>query len=370
MMTSEFASHVGTDLHTTSLTFAVRDNTGALVKTVRMDCKCVNKIRDFLTSLPRPIHCAVESVGMYEWFWELAEPIVDRLTLVDAVGLKCKFGPRRAKTDRIDARFIAELTFKADLPTAFVPDKTTRQFRKVCRHWHATAEMLTDLKVRMRWILHQHNLPGPAHLSGDAARRWFLGHGHLLDPIAAFSFSQMLDSVEHLELQQMPIRRQIRSFSELPRYKSDIQIISTVPGIADILAAVITAETAGFQRFPDADGYACYTGLTERTEQSGDRRSLGEISCAGPSDLRWALCEAAVTLVRSDPVYRAMYCRILKNTKIKSKAKVAMARKLATWLWHMVKSGQPFIRGGSTNHTRFANSARQTARVHQTPAAA
>jgi transposase len=363
-------SHVGTDLHSTSLTFAVRNNTGALVKTIKIDCKCVNKIRDFLTNLPRPIHCAVESVGMYEWFYDLAEPICEKLTLVDAVGLKCKAGPRRAKTDKIDARFIAELAFKDDLPPAFAPDKTTRQFRRLCRHWHAVAQMLADIKIRMRWILHQHNLPGPSNLSGPIARRWFLGHGHLLDPLAAFSFGQFLDSIEHLELQQMPLRRKIRDFSEMPQYKSDIEIISSVPGIADILAAVITAETAGFHRFPNADGYACYTGLTERTDQSGERRSVGEISCAGPANLRWALCEAAVTLVRSDPLYCAMYSRILKNTKIKTKAKVAMSRKLATWLWHMVKNNEPFNRGGSTNHTQYANSARQQIRALAGSAAA
>ena len=67
-------------------------------------------------------------------------------------------------------------------------------------------------------------------------------------------------------------------------------------------------------------------------------------------------------MVRSDPVYAAMYHRILKNTKIKGKAKVAMARKLIVWLWHMAKTREPFRRGGSTQHNRNANIARQKAR--------
>jgi len=53
---TSFNSNVGTDLHKTSLTFAVRDNCGTLIKTVQIDCKCVNKIKDFITFLPRPIH--------------------------------------------------------------------------------------------------------------------------------------------------------------------------------------------------------------------------------------------------------------------------------------------------------------------------
>jgi len=357
-----FQSHVGTDLHKASLTFTVIDSSGKLTNAADIDCKCVNKIKDFITSLPKPIHCAIESVGMYEWLWELLEPLVDKLTLADAVELNYRAGRRQAKTDRIDSKFISLLTYKGELPVSFVPDKTTRQFRRVCRHWHATSEMLSGIKVRMRWILLQHNLKGPAHLTGDSTRRWLKAHGHLLDSIAFFSFSQFLETVEHIELQQLTIRRQMRQFSQLPQFKDDIELCCTVPGIAEILAAIIVAEVAGFHRFDSAQAIACYTGLTERTHESGGKRSQGHVSCAGPASLRWALCEAATTLVRSDPSYRGIYNHLVKNTGNKSKAKVAMARKLITWLWKMAQTRQPFIRGGSTNHNRNANIARQKAK--------
>ncbi|MFH0797018.1 MAG: IS110 family transposase [Candidatus Omnitrophota bacterium] len=358
----KFNSNVGIDLHKVSLTIADRDSGGNLVKTADIECKCVNKIKDFITSLPRPIHCAIESVGMYEWLWELLEPLCDKLTLADAVELKYRAGRRQAKTDKINARFFSLLVYKDDLPVSFVPDKTTRQFRKICRHWHATSEFLADIKIRMRWILIQHNLAGPGSITGESGRHWFLGFGHLLDSASSFTFSQLLDTVEHIELQRMPIRREILRFSQMPQYKPDIDLCCTVPGIADILSAIIVAEVAGFHRFSGPDAIACYTGLTERTEESGGKRSQGKISCAGPAALRWALCEAATTMVRSDPVYLAMYNHILKNTKIKGKAKVAMARKLIGWLWKMAKTREPFRRGGSTQHNRNVNIARQKAR--------
>jgi transposase len=357
-----FQSYVGTDLHETSLTFGVRDSSGQLINTARIDCKCVNKITDFITSLPRPVHCAIESVGMYEWLWELLEPLVEKLTLADAVELKYRAGRRQAKTDKIDAKFISLLTYKNELPVSFVPDKTTRQFRRVCRHWHATSKMLSNVKVRMRWILLQHNLKGPVNITGDSARRWFLAHGHLLDSIASFSFSQLLETVEHIELQQLPIRRQLRQFAQLPQFKDDIELLCTVPGISEILAPIIVAEVAGFHRFDNAQAIACYTGLTERTQESGGKRSQGHVSSAGPASLRWALCEATATLVRSDPAYKGIYNHLIKNTGNKSKARVAMARKLITWLWKMVQTRQPFIRGGSTNRNRNANIARQKTR--------
>lgn len=357
------ASNVGIDLHKTTLTIAVRDSQGEIIDTISFDTKCVNKITEFISELPHPIHCAIESVGMYEWLWELLEPLCDKLILADATELRFRAGSRQAKTDKVDARFISQLVYKDEVPASFVPDKTTRQFRKICRHWRAISEIITDIKIRMRWILNQHNLPGPLNITGDSARRWFLGQGHLLDTTSAFTFSQFLVSIEHLELQQLPIRRQILAFSSLPQFKDDINLIQTVPGIADIISAIIIAEVAGFNRFHDAEAIACYTGLTERTRESAGRRTQGHISSSGPETLRWALCEAALCLVRSDPAYRTIHNRIFKHTRNKGKAKVAMAHKLITWLWKMHQTREPFRRGGSTQHNRNANIARLAGRA-------
>ena len=355
---------VGIDLHNTTLTIGVRDSIGEIVNTTPFPTKCVDKILHFVSDLPKPVHCAIESVGMYEWLWELLEPRVDRLILADAVELRYRAGKRHAKTDKIDAKFISLLMFRDEIPEAFVPDKTIRELRRLGRHWHATTKTMTDIKIRMRWILLQHNFPGPKSITGDSAQKWLLARGDRLSPMAQFSFSQMLESIEHLERQRVVIRRRILEFCQMERFKEDIDLLKTVPGISDISAAIIPGEVAGFPRFHSADAIACYTGLTERTEQSGGKVSKGKnISRAGSTTLRWILCEVINSLTRSDPSYRAMYTRILKSTKLKGKAKVAMAQKLIRWLWKMHQTREPFRRGGSTNHNSEANKARLQARM-------
>jgi len=354
----------GIDLHKTTLTIGARDTKGELVNVTSMPTKCVNKVTHYFSHLPQPVYCAIESVGMYEWLWELLEPRVAKLILADAVELRYRAGKRHAKTDKIDAKFISLLVFRNEIPEAFVPDKTTRELRRLGRHWHTTTQIMTDIKIRMRWILMQHNLPGPDNITGHSAQRWLLANGELLSPIAQLSFSQMLESIEHLERQRMIIRRHILTFCRMPRFKEDIILFKTVPGIQDISATIILAEVAGFDRFHSADAIACYTGLTERTEESGGKVSQGHISKAGSATLRWILSEAANTLVRSDPSYRAIYNRIFRSTGIKAKAKVAMAQKLIRWLWKMHQTREPFRRGGSTKCNQKANQARLRAKVH------
>jgi len=364
------ASNVGIDLHKTTLTFGLTNIEGNLVNDVSMDTKCVNKITKFVSELPRPIHCAIESVGMYEWLWELLEPIVDKLVLADAVELRYRAGKRNASTDRVDAKFLSLLVWRNEVPEAFVPDKLTRQLRRLGRHWHGITELMTNLKIRMRWILMQHNFPGPDVITGPSAQKWFLAQGDHLDPLAQFTFSQMLETIEHLERQRVGIRRLIIEFSKMDKFRDDTELLKTVPGISEILAAIILAEVAGFQRFYSDDAIACYTGLTERTKESAGNHSPGHISKSGSPILRWALCEAANTLVRSDPIYRALYNRILRHTHVKAKAKVAMAQKLIRWLWKMHKTREPFKRGGSTGHTKNANIARLRAKAIIAPALA
>ena len=340
-------SYVGVDLHDASLRVSVRNCNGDEIVNKNIPTKCVGKVSEFFCSCPRPVHCAVESVGMYEWLWDLLEPLqFERLMLADAVELSFRRGRRNAETDRTSARFISQLVFRDEIPQAFVPDKTTREFRRLVRHWHNTTDQLSSLKIRLRWICKQHNLPGPAAVTGASAQKWFLTHGHKLSPMASVTFHQLLCSIEHIEQQRVELRRFLIFFGEKDLFRGDIQIVQTVPGIDLVISSVVIAEVADFRRFHSAEAVRCYSGLTERTKESAGRVAPGHISKAGSPTLRWALGEAVNCLIRHDAHAKKIYARVYRKTSDKSKAKVALARMLIGWLWKMVTSGQPYQSGG------------------------
>ena len=323
------ASNVGIDLHDTTMTVSVRDRKGTEVIRKKFPTKVVHQIREFFSTLEAPVWCALESVGMYEWLWDFLDPMdFERLMLADANELRYRAGRRQAKTDRIDAGFLSLLVWRDEVPASFVPDKTTREFRRLCRHWHNASRSLSDLKVRLSWILKQHNLPGPRNITGPSAQKWFLAHGHKLSPMAVLTFSQILESIEHIERQRTILRRHLIEFSRMDQFHDDIEIIKTVKGIDLVISSIIIAEVADFRRFHSGEAAGCFSGLTERTSESAGEVRPGHISKAGSPTLRWALCEAVHCLTRYDPHARKVYNRILKNTSCKAEAKVAMARKL------------------------------------------
>ena len=363
---SKFRSFIGIDLHKSTLTVGVLDATKNIKGVKAIDTKCVNKIVDYIKSFPSPIACTIESVGMYEWLWELLEDKVDYLVLADAAEVKRRRQRGKAKTDRNDSLLLARLLLIDEIPASYVPDKTYRSLRKLGRHYHTISEMLADVKIRMRWIFNQNNFPGPKNISSHSAQRWLLARGHLLDFCSLIVYKNYLSLIEKLELDKACIIREMNLIAKHDQFERQFKILRSVPGVGPVISFIILAEIADFSRFPNTNAIACYTGLTEKTNESAGHRKPGRISKCGNPTLRWAMVEATTTMIQHDESQKDKYEAIVAHkggeTAInKSKAKVAVAQKLARALWKMMKEGEFFRKGKPTPKQAELNAKRLAA---------
>ena len=115
----------------------------------------------------------------------------------------------------------------------------------------------------------------------------------------------------------------------------------TRPGIGWVLGYTIAAEIGDITRFRPKK-LTDYTGLCPRVDQSGESDWRGPLAKNGPRYLRWALIEAAVH-AGHHPCYRAHYERTKRRCGKQRGAKIArveIARKLATAIWHMLTRGR------------------------------
>jgi transposase len=116
----------------------------------------------------------------------------------------------------------------------------------------------------------------------------------------------------------------------------------TVPGVNVIAAATFLAAVGDIHRFRDSRKLIAYLGLDPRVRQSGDQPARpGRISKRGSSSARWALVEAAWSVVQQPGPLRAFYER-LKARRGHGKAIVATARKLATLFWCLLSRGEDY----------------------------
>ena len=124
---------IGVDLHKEAMTCVVLDEQGAVLERREIATKCRKQVADYFGSDGLQSKVAVESVGFYQWFWDLVRPRVGRLRLADPAGVRA-FAGRKAKTDRNDALLLANLLREDRLPFACVPGEPVRALRELVRH--------------------------------------------------------------------------------------------------------------------------------------------------------------------------------------------------------------------------------------------
>ena len=330
---------IGIDLHKDSLTYCVLNENGEELEAGRIAAKTRKKIVEFVKKWPEPVFCAFEAVGFYRWLWLLLEGKVEGLYLADATRLKAMQDPRkRIKTDFRDARHIAKVLYRGDLPVSFVLGEPLYSLRQRLRHRHDLAKRAARTKSSMKRICLRANLPGPKNLTGERAVAYFDAYGDRLHEMDRERWLDLTDQLLILERQLKKVGRELHfEIESLPQIHEDIQRLMTAPGVGLITAATVLTETGGLDRFNKPEQLACYAGLAPRVYQSADTVHHGHISKAGPSNIRWVLQQASWVAFRTNPYCRKIHLKMATRTGRK-KAATALARKLLIWLWAMHKT--------------------------------
>ena len=121
----------------------------------------------------------------------------------------------------------------------------------------------------------------------------------------------------------------------------DVQLLMTIPGVDYTIAHALKAVLADIERFPTPDKAASYLGLVPKVRQSSDKCYTGPITKAGSSQVRWLLIQGAQR-VGSHPGPLGAFFRKLAKRKNRNVAVVAVARKMVTIGWHMLKNKEPY----------------------------
>jgi transposase len=253
--------------------------------------------------------------------------------------------PLACKTDRIDCWVLAELARRQLVPEIWLPDPRVRAERERIRFRLHLVKHRSALKNRVHAICFQQGVPNPHGDLFGAGGRSLLARLELAEPWAS-TLRASLELIDRLDAEIDACERELRRRGLDHPY---IPLLTTVPGIAWVLAATIAAEIGDIARFPSPRKLIGYTGLTPTVEQSGERDRRGPLRKNGPNYLRWALIEAAHTAGR-DPRYRPIVERMRARHGRKRGSKIAaveIARRLTEAIWHMLTHERPFAPAGA-----------------------
>jgi transposase len=123
-------------------------------------------------------------------------------------------------------------------------------------------------------------------------------------------------------------------------------IVATIPGCAAYGSLALASRIGAIERFPRPESLANYWGLTPGCRNSGEATDrLGSITKQGSSMARFILGQLVVHVLRRDAWMKAWYGRIKRRRGSKI-ARVAVMRRLAEIIWHMVKHNEAYVAGG------------------------
>jgi transposase len=123
-------------------------------------------------------------------------------------------------------------------------------------------------------------------------------------------------------------------------------VLATIPGCGAYSSLALASRIGSIERFPRPGSLANYWGLTPGCRNSGEATDrLGSITKQGSAMARFILGQMIVHILRRDAWMRAWYSRIKRRRGSKI-ARVAVMRRLATIIWHMVKHNEPYAIGG------------------------
>lgn len=122
-----------------------------------------------------------------------------------------------------------------------------------------------------------------------------------------------------------------------------IILLRSIPGVGVLTAATVLAETNGFELIRNKRQLTSYAGLDVREKQSGTSvKGKPRISKKGNKYLRKALHLPALTAIRHEERFKAVFARLVAKHGIKMKAAVAVQRKLLEMMYILYKTNQPY----------------------------
>jgi len=346
--------YIGLDAHLGSCTFAIRGPTGRRIreKVVDTDAKA---LRDFVRSLGGRAHLCMEEGMLSEYLYELLEPLVDELIIVQPTE------PHGSKNDALDAWARAEeIRVRSFSRPVFKAPGKFRALREAVRVYDSVVIDHARVKHRLRALYAARGLQraGSAIYDPDGRARWqakLPAAYRRRAGILADELDQLTDVRQEAE----------RWLVEQARRTPDVRLLMTAPGFAEVRASEIVAHVVTPHRFRTKRQFWSYCGLAVVTHSSSDwrrdargnwqprtlRQTRGlNRQCSRPLKNVFKGAVQTIITMPDEPLSRA-YHQLVSNGARPQLAKLTIARRLSAIILAMWKQQKEYDRDRYTGNT-------------------
>jgi len=340
--------YIGLDVHQATISIAVMDSAGKVVMESILETKAAT-ILEFFAGLRGTLSVTFEEGTWAAWLYDVLKPHVAKLVVCN---------PRKNallkdgnKSDRIDARKLAELLYLNKLSPVYHGETGVRMLRELARSYLTIVKDLTRVMSRLKAVYRSWAIPCAGRDVYYRRHRdeWLGKIKEAGVRRRAERLYQQLDMLQHLRQQA---RRELLAES---RRHSITARLRQIPSLGPIRSALAVALIQTPNRFRTKRQLWAYSGLALETRTSGEhcfvqgqlRRSKKQISIRGLNkdhnhDLKGLFKGAATTAsVRPGPL-QDFYQRSLAKGIQPTMARLTLARKIAAITLTLWKKGENF----------------------------
>jgi transposase len=337
--------YIGMDVHKAMTVIAVLNSKGeeltkAIVKTTAMT------ILDFLQGQRGTLHVTFEEGTHAAWLYDLIRPHVANVVVCDPR----KIAIQGNKTDKIDAKRLAELLRTKALTPVYHGEQSTRAVKELVRSYNGIIQDGTRIKNRLKAIFRGRAIDcsGSAVYNPDERKSWL---GQLENKAVRARANRLLEQLDSLE----PLREEAEKelLTEARRHTAPMKILQSIPGIGPIRAAVILGVAGTPHRFRTRKQFWTYCGLAVVTKTSSEYELVnGRISRSKKRPLVRGLnrnynralkevFKGAAKTAASGP-WKSRFDAMVANGAPESIARLTLARKIAAVTLALWKRGERY----------------------------
>lgn len=342
--------YLAIDQHKCQLTVNIRNEHGDIVQKGQVSTNHA-EIDDFFDKFAkkarqhRGFMAIVEICGFNDWLLEkLQKSGCSEIVVIQPDHSSNK------KTDRRDANVLCELLWNNrkrlqggqrpnGIRRIFPADPQDAQIRQLVNFRQHLVAQRTKTVNKIKGVINKHNMAQDApteKYDTKKFRQWIATVQ--LPAIDRIEVDMNLESWKLYDKQVLEIEVELAKRSET---NPEMFRLKSIPGISAMGAVTLLSRIGDIKRFKTPGSLANYFGLTPGCHNTAGKQCLGGITKMGSPAARQVLNFAVLHIVRKDPEMKAWHKKI-KSRKGAKTARVAVMRKLATIIWHMLRWGKPY----------------------------
>jgi transposase len=340
--------YIGMDVHKEAIVIAVLDGSGRMVMETILETKA-SSILEFIHGLRSELHVTWEEGTWAAWLYDLLQPQVEQVLVCNP--RRNAFLKEGSKSDKVDARKLAELLRTGMLRAVYHGENGLRTLRELGRSYQTISKDLTRVMNRIKALYRGWGIPcaGTQVYAPRYRQEWLNKIPQAGVRRRAELLYQQLDGLQTL-------RRKVRpEFVAESRKQKTAKLLRQIPCIGPIRAALLIALMQTPHRFRSKRQLWTYSGLGIETHDSAQFRFVGGqlqrskkpqqlrgLNQNHNHEMKEIFKGAATSASCGTGPFHDFYAALLAKGMRPEMARLTLARKIATITLTLWKKGARF----------------------------